>query len=157
MGCNQACLDQTFSNKFACKLETTGVDVQLNPRVTRDELLAAGFDDVIVATGVRMRMPSIPGIAHPKVLSYLQVLRDKAPVGTHVAIIGAGGIGFDTGEFLLHDPGHLFPQPASTWTGDWGVDLNATVEGGWSNGCRRILAPVVSVAENEHASGGGSR
>ncbi|KQQ88332.1 NADPH-dependent 2,4-dienoyl-CoA reductase [Massilia sp. Leaf139] len=115
---------------FARKLQTTGVDVQLNRRVTRAELLAAGFDDVIVATGVRMRMPAIPGIEHPKVLSYLQVLRDKAPVGKRVAIIGAGGIGFDTGEFLLHDPAHPLPQPIPTWTGEWGVDLNATVEGG---------------------------
>jgi 2,4-dienoyl-CoA reductase (NADPH2) len=115
---------------FARKLASTGVDVQLNRRVTRDELLAAGFDDVIVATGVRMRMPAIPGIEHPKVLTYLQVLRDKAPVGKRVAIIGAGGIGFDTGEFLLHDPAHPLPQPVSTWTGEWGVDLDATVEGG---------------------------
>jgi len=115
---------------YARKLETTGVDVHLNCRVTRAELLAAGFDDVIVATGVRMRMPSIPGIEHPKVLSYLQVLRDKAPVGKRVAIIGAGGIGFDTGEFLLHDPSHPLPQPVSAWTAEWGVDLDATVEGG---------------------------
>jgi 2,4-dienoyl-CoA reductase (NADPH2) len=115
---------------FARKLALTGVDVQLNRRVTRAELLAAGFDDVIVATGVRMRLPAIPGIDHPKVLSYLQVLRDKAPVGKRVAIIGAGGIGFDTGEFLLHDPAHPLPQPIATWTGEWGVDLEATVEGG---------------------------
>jgi 2,4-dienoyl-CoA reductase (NADPH2) len=115
---------------FARKLETTGVNLQLNRRVTRAELVAAGFDDVIVATGVRMRMPAIPGIDHPKVLSYLQVLRDKAPVGKRVAIIGAGGIGFDTGEFLLHDPDHPLPQPIAAWTGEWGVDLNATVEGG---------------------------
>jgi 2,4-dienoyl-CoA reductase (NADPH2) len=115
---------------FARKLELTGVDVRLNRHVTRAELLAAGFDDVIVATGVRMRLPAIPGIEHPKVLSYLSVLRDKAPVGKRVAIIGAGGIGFDTGEFLLHDPGHPLPQPIATWTGEWGVDLNATVEGG---------------------------
>jgi 2,4-dienoyl-CoA reductase (NADPH2) len=115
---------------FTRKLELTGVDVRLNRHVTREELLAAGFDDVIVATGVRMRMPAIPGIEHPKVLSYLSVLRDKAPVGKRVAIIGAGGIGFDTGEFLLHDPDHPLPQPIATWTGEWGVDLNATVEGG---------------------------
>ena len=115
---------------FTKKLETSGVDVQLNRRLTRAELLAAGFDDIIVATGVRMRMPSIPGIDHPKVLSYLSVLRDKAPVGKRVAIIGAGGIGFDTGEFLLHDPSHPLPQPIKTWTGEWGVDLDATVEGG---------------------------
>jgi 2,4-dienoyl-CoA reductase (NADPH2) len=115
---------------FTRKLETTGVDVRLNRRVTREELLAEGFDEVIVATGVRMRMPAIPGIEHPKVLSYLSVLRDKAPVGKRVAIIGAGGIGFDTGEFLLHDPSHPLPQPIRTWTGEWGVDLDATVEGG---------------------------
>jgi 2,4-dienoyl-CoA reductase (NADPH2) len=115
---------------FTRKLETTGVDVRLNRRVTRAELLAEGFDEVIVATGVRMRMPAIPGIEHPKVLSYLSVLRDKAPVGKRVAIIGAGGIGFDTGEFLLHDPSHPLPQPIRTWTGEWGVDLDATVEGG---------------------------
>jgi 2,4-dienoyl-CoA reductase (NADPH2) len=115
---------------FTRKLETTGVDVRLNRRVTRTELLADGFDEVIVATGVRMRMPAIPGIEHPKVLSYLSVLRDKAPVGKRVAIIGAGGIGFDTGEFLLHDPSHPLPQPIQTWTGEWGVDLDATVEGG---------------------------
>ncbi|MFC5460150.1 FAD-dependent oxidoreductase [Massilia niabensis] len=115
---------------FTRKLETTGVDVQLGRRVTREELVASGFDDVIVATGVRVRMPAIPGIDHPKVLSYLDVLRDKAPVGKRVAIIGAGGIGFDTGEFLLHDPSHPLPQPVSTWTAEWGVDLDATVEGG---------------------------
>ncbi|MFC5477592.1 FAD-dependent oxidoreductase [Massilia suwonensis] len=115
---------------FTNKLAASGVDVQLNRRVTREELLAAGFDEVIVATGVRMRMPNIPGIDHPKVLSYLAVLRDKAPVGKRVAIIGAGGIGFDTGEFLLHDPSHPLPQPIKTWTGEWGVDLDATVEGG---------------------------
>ena len=115
---------------FARKLETTGVEVKLNRRVTREELLAAGFDDVIVATGVRVRMPAIPGIEHPKVLSYLDVLRDKAQVGKRVAIIGAGGIGFDTGEYLLHDPAHPLPLPLSNWTAEWGVDLAATVEGG---------------------------
>ena len=115
---------------FGRKLETTGVDVRLNRRVTREELLAGGFDEVIVATGVRMRKPSIPGIDHPKVLSYLEVLRDKAQVGKRVAIIGAGGIGFDTGEFLLHDPSHPLPQPVATWTGEWGVDLKVGTPGG---------------------------
>jgi 2,4-dienoyl-CoA reductase (NADPH2) len=115
---------------FGRKLETTGVDVRLNRRVTREELLAGGFDEVIVATGVRMRKPAIPGIDHPKVLSYLEVLRDKAQVGKRVAIIGAGGIGFDTGEFLLHDPSHPLPQPVATWTGEWGVDLQVGTPGG---------------------------
>ena len=115
---------------FRRKLETCGVDVQLNRRITREDLLAGGFDAVVVATGVRMRKPAIPGIDHPKVLSYLEVLRDKAPVGKRVAIIGAGGIGFDTGEFLLHDPAHPLPQPVATWTGEWGVDLDVSMPGG---------------------------
>ena len=115
---------------FGRKLETTGVQVALNRRVTREELLAQGFDEVIVATGVRMRKPAIPGIEHPMVLSYLEVLRDKAQVGKRVAIIGAGGIGFDTGEFLLHDPAHPLPQPVSAWTGEWGVDLQVSTPGG---------------------------
>ena len=80
--------------------------VVLGQRVTREQLLAGGFDDVIVATGIKVRMPPIDGIGHPKVLSYLDVLQHKAPVGKRVAIIGAGGIGFDVGEYLLHDPAH---------------------------------------------------
>jgi 2,4-dienoyl-CoA reductase (NADPH2) len=79
------------------------VKLKLGVRVTREQLLAEGYDDVIVATGIKVRKPPIEGIDHPKVLSYVDVLRDKAPVGKRVAIIGAGGIGFDMGEFLLHD------------------------------------------------------
>jgi 2,4-dienoyl-CoA reductase (NADPH2) len=66
--------------------------------VTADDLLA--FDEMILATGIAPRMPAIAGIDHPKVLSYLDVLRDKAPVGEKVAIIGCGGIGFDTAMYL---------------------------------------------------------
>jgi 2,4-dienoyl-CoA reductase (NADPH2) len=115
---------------FRRKLELTGVKVMLGQRVTRGQLLAGGFDDVIVATGILVRMPPIDGIGHPKVLSYLDVLRDKAPVGKRVAIIGAGGIGFDVGEYLLHDPSHRLPVPVAEWTRQWGVDLEARTGGG---------------------------
>ncbi|MGO4381075.1 FAD-dependent oxidoreductase [Pseudoduganella sp. RAF19] len=115
---------------FGRKLELTGVKVKLNHRVTRDELLAAGYDDVVVATGIRVRKPKIDGIEHPKVLSYLDVLRDRKPVGKRVAIIGAGGIGFDMGEFLLHDPAHALPLAVEHWTKEWGVDLHANTGGG---------------------------
>ncbi|MFL6672702.1 MAG: FAD-dependent oxidoreductase, partial [Massilia sp.] len=115
---------------FRRKLELTGVTVELGRRVTREELLAAGFDEVIVATGIRVRKPRIEGIEHPKVLSYLDVLRDKAPVGRRVAIIGAGGIGFDVGEYLLHDPAHPLPVPVAAWTREWGVDLGVGAAGG---------------------------
>ncbi len=115
---------------FSRKLELTGVNVQLNKRVTREELLAGGYDDVIVATGIKVRMPGIEGIGHPSVLSYIDVLQNKAPVGKRVAIIGAGGIGFDVGEYLLHNPAHPLPLPIPTWAGEWGVDLDATTCGG---------------------------
>ncbi|PWF55157.1 NADPH-dependent 2,4-dienoyl-CoA reductase [Massilia glaciei] len=115
---------------FSRKLELTGVKVELNRRVTRDELVAGGYDDVILATGIKVRMPPIEGIDHPKVLSYIDVLQKKAPVGKRVAIIGAGGIGFDVSEFLLHDPAHALPVPIEEWTREWGVDLNATTCGG---------------------------
>ncbi|MCS0609963.1 NADPH-dependent 2,4-dienoyl-CoA reductase [Massilia solisilvae] len=115
---------------FRRKLEATGVDVRLGRRVTRADLLEAGFDEVIVATGVKVRMPRIEGIAHPKVLSYLDVLRDKKPVGRRVAVIGAGGIGFDLSEYLLHDDSHPLPVPVSEWTAEWGVDLAVREPGG---------------------------
>jgi 2,4-dienoyl-CoA reductase (NADPH2) len=115
---------------FSRKLELTGVDVRLGRRVTREELLAGGYDDVIVATGIKVRMPPIDGIGHPKVLSYIDVLQKKAAVGKRVAIIGAGGIGFDVGEYLLHNPSHPLPVPVAEWCGEWGVDLNATTSGG---------------------------
>ena len=115
---------------FSRKLELTGVDVRLGQRVTREELLAGGYDDVIVATGIKVRMPPIEGINHPKVLSYIDVLQKKVAVGKRVAIIGAGGIGFDVGEYLLHNAAHPLPVPVAEWCGEWGVDLNATTSGG---------------------------
>jgi 2,4-dienoyl-CoA reductase (NADPH2) len=120
---------------FGRQLELHGVQLRLGVRATRAQLLADGYDDVIVATGVQVRLPAIEGIGHAKVLSYLDVLRDKAPVGKRVAIIGAGGIGFDVGEFLLHDPAHRLPQPVEAWAGEWGVDLHGDARGG-------LLAPT---------------
>jgi 2,4-dienoyl-CoA reductase (NADPH2) len=113
---------------FRRRLELTGVELRLGHRVTREELL--GFDEVIVATGVKVRKPAIEGIGHPKVLSYLDVLRDKKPVGKKVAIIGAGGIGFDVGEYLLHDTSQPLPVPVEEWTAEWGVDLAVREPGG---------------------------
>jgi hypothetical protein len=77
-----------------------------------------------------MRRPAIDGIDHPKVLTYLDVLARGAPVGKRVAIIGAGGIGFDVAEFLLHDASAPRPQPLQDWTAEWGVDLAARTGGG---------------------------
>ena len=115
---------------FSRRLEITGVQQVLNKRVTRDELLQQGFDDIIVAAGIVPRTPRIEGIDHPKVLSYLDVLKNNVPVGARVAIIGAGGIGFDVSEFLLHDPHVPLPIPLKHWLGEWGVDLESRTNGG---------------------------
>ncbi|KFI05171.1 NADPH-dependent 2,4-dienoyl-CoA reductase [Massilia sp. BSC265] len=120
---------------FGRKLALTNVDVQLGRRVGREELLAQGYDDIIVATGITTRKPAIEGIDHPKVLSYLDVLREGKPVGRRVAIIGAGGIGFDMGEFLVHDPRVPLPVPKAHWMGEWGVDPLSATPGG-------LAAPV---------------
>ena len=120
---------------FGRRIEITGVKLALNRRVGRDDL--QGFDHVIVATGIKVRMPAIAGIDHPKVLSYLDVLERHAPVGHKVAIIGAGGIGFDVGEYLLHDEHGALPLPLDQWTREWGVDLSVANPGG-------LTAPVAS-------------
>ena len=115
---------------FRRKIELTGVTLRLGVRVTREQLLADGYDDVIVATGIKVRRPPIEGIDHPKVLSYIDVLQNKAPVGKRVAIIGAGGIGFDVGEYLLHDFAHPLPLALDVWAREWGVDMQGDAPGG---------------------------
>ncbi|WP_171293272.1 NADPH-dependent 2,4-dienoyl-CoA reductase [Acinetobacter indicus] len=108
---------------FKVQLEKTGVDVRLNTKVNREQLEREGFDEVIVATGVVPRTLNIPGSDLPQVLSYAEVL-NGAPVGHKVAVIGAGGIGFDVSEFLLKPEQQPQPQPVEEWKREWGVDLN---------------------------------
>ena len=97
-------------------LQVHDVDVRLGVRATADTL--AGFDDVVLATGVRARMPAIPGIEHPMVLSYAEAL-SGAPVGRSVAVIGAGGIGFDVSEFLV--TGESSTLNVKEWKAEWGA------------------------------------
>jgi 2,4-dienoyl-CoA reductase (NADPH2) len=115
---------------FARRIETTGVKLQLKQRVTREQLLAQGFDDVVVATGIVPRTPRITGVERANVVSYLDVLQRKVTLGKRVAIIGAGGIGFDVSEFLLHDPAVPLPLSIEEWCREWGVDLQAQSHGG---------------------------
>ncbi|MFI0986027.1 FAD-dependent oxidoreductase [Streptomyces exfoliatus] len=112
---------------FRVQLAEHGVEVRLNTRVAADDL--EGYDEVVVATGVSPRTPAIPGVDHPSVLSYLDVLRDGAPVGERVAIIGAGGIGFDVAEFLT-DGGEGASQDPETYFRQWGVDTTYENRGG---------------------------
>ncbi|WP_144156590.1 NADPH-dependent 2,4-dienoyl-CoA reductase [Paraburkholderia sp. BCC1885] len=114
---------------FQSQLQRHGVDVRLATRVDAALLDAGGYDEVILATGIVPRRPSIAGIDGPNVLSYVEVLRG-APVGRSVAVIGAGGIGFDVSEFLLHRPGEPLPLSREAWLDEWGVDLGVRERGG---------------------------
>ena len=114
---------------FGRQIELTGVHLHLNTPVTAAELLRQGFSQVVLATGVTPRLPEIAGIDHPKVLGYLAVLRDKKPVGPRVALIGAGGIGFDVAEYLLHE-GTSPSLDAARFFAEWGVGTHYTTRGG---------------------------
>jgi len=116
---------------FNRQIELLGVRVHLNIRVTAETLTAKNYDEVIIATGVLPRDPQIEGQDHPKVLSYIDVLRKRATVGERVAIIGAGGIGFDVAEFLLHE-GHSPTLDLDEWLAEWGVVDPAEARGGVS-------------------------
>ena len=114
---------------FGRQLELNKVKLVLNHRVTATELTQGGFAHIVLATGVTPRLPEIDGITHPKVVSYLDVLRDKCAVGRTVALIGAGGIGFDTAEYLLHE-GVSPSLNAAKFFAEWGVDTTYRTRGG---------------------------
>jgi 2,4-dienoyl-CoA reductase (NADPH2) len=113
---------------FTRQLDLTGVKVHLSTRADAGELAAGGFDDVVVATGVRPRLPEIPGIDHPMVMTYDQLVRGERTAGRRVAVIGAGGIGVDVAEFLT-----TVASPAldvAAWRAEWGVGDPADTRGG---------------------------
>ncbi len=105
---------------FRARRERLGVTLKLRVRADADALLAERFDEIVLATGVKPRVPSIPGIDHPKVVSYVDVLTGAQRVGERVAIIGAGGIGFDVAEYLLGDADEA--RVPETFLSAWGVD-----------------------------------
>jgi 2,4-dienoyl-CoA reductase (NADPH2) len=112
---------------FRHRLADAGVALQL--RTKADAAALAGYDEVVVATGITPRKVSFPGSDDPRVLSYLDVLAHDKPVGQRVAIIGAGGIGFDVAEFLVEHA----PSPSTDiarWTREWGVDTHLDARGG---------------------------
>ena len=125
---------------FKKEIELSGVTLKLNHRVAAATLVA--FDEVILATGVIPRRPDIPGIDHPKVLGYLDVISD-APVGQRVAVIGAGGIGFDISEYLIHS-GPSASQDIETFMKEWGIDMSFQARGGVEG-----MVPQISPAARE--------
>ncbi len=112
---------------FRTRLAELDIDVRLSTRA--DAATLDGFDEVVLATGVEPRTPAIPGTDHPKVLSYLDVLRDGATVGDRVAMVGAGGIGFDVAEFLT-DGGEAASLDPDAFFRQWGVDTAYEDRGG---------------------------
>ncbi|MEG3658954.1 NADPH-dependent 2,4-dienoyl-CoA reductase [Arenibacter palladensis] len=114
---------------FNKQLELHKVTVQLNTRVNAEDLINGHFDEVILATGIVPRTPKIEGIDHPKVLSYIDVLKLKKPVGKRVAVIGAGGIGFDVSEYLAHE-GESTALNIEAWLNEWGIDKTMKARSG---------------------------
>jgi 2,4-dienoyl-CoA reductase (NADPH2) len=110
------------------QIQLTGVSLRLGTPVTAEQLLGGGYDEIVVATGVVPRSPAIPGMDHPKVLSYVDVLLHGRPVGERVAVIGAGGIGFDVSEFLTHASSPTLD--VREWMAEWGVGDPEHARGG---------------------------
>ena len=114
---------------YRVMLEKLEVDVRLGSRVDADALREGGFDEVVLATGIKPRTPEIEGIDHPRVVSYIDALTGRKPIGERVAGIGAGGIGFDVSEFLVHQ-GASVSLDKHAFMKEWGVDLSVEHRGG---------------------------
>ena len=123
---------------FGRKLETSGVALRLNTRATAAEL--GDFEHVVLATGILPRTPDIPGIDHAKVASYIELIEGRRGAGKRVAIIGAGGIGFDVAELLTHADGEV--DPIAAYQREWGIDPSLAGRGG-------LMSPQMPVAARE--------
>ena len=122
---------------FGRRIQTSGVDLQLNRRIDVEALKAGGYDHIVLATGIVPRQPPIPGIDSSKVASYLDIIEGRKSAGKTVAIVGAGGIGFDVGEFLTH--AHDDRSEAERFNDEWGIDTEYSNRGG-------LKAPVDETA-----------
>ena len=114
---------------YRARIARLGIDLQLGQRPSADTLAKLGFDEFVVATGVTPRMPTIPGIEHEQCASYVEILDGSKTAGARVAILGAGGIGFDIAEFLTSAPQAVAAKPAH-FAAEWGVDPAIAERGG---------------------------
>jgi 2,4-dienoyl-CoA reductase (NADPH2) len=128
---------------YRAMLEKHQVTVKLGARVGAEELSEAGFDHIVVATGINPRVPQIPGIDHEKVVGYIDVIRGHKPVGKKVAVVGAGGIGFDVTELITHE-GTSSALDINLFAKEWGVDFENHPRGGVTG-----VEPVVQKADRE--------
>jgi len=125
---------------YQVQLDELGVNIHLNQRLSSADLAALAADELVIATGIAPRQLDIPGIEHSKVLTYLDVM-NGAEVGNKVAIIGAGGIGFDIAEYLSH--GEQIPsQNIDQFMAQWGIDMTLQARGGIANMTQQIEASV---------------
>jgi 2,4-dienoyl-CoA reductase (NADPH2) len=126
---------------FSRMIELHNIDLRLNTRVTADMIKAAGYDEVVIASGIAPRTPDITGIDHEKVISYVDAIKGTRPVGKKVAIIGAGGIGFDVAELILHQ-GTSAALDINIFAKEWGIDFENHPRGG-------VTGVLPDVAKND--------
>ncbi len=128
---------------YARMIEVHNIDLRLNTRVDAEQLQAGNFDHVVIATGIEPRVPDLEGIDHPSVVNYIDVIRGDKSVGKKVAILGAGGIGFDVAEVIMHK-GTSAAMDINVFAREWGVDFENHPRGGVTG-----IEPVVEKADRE--------
>jgi 2,4-dienoyl-CoA reductase (NADPH2) len=128
---------------FKRRIEVEEIDLHLDTRVSADSLKDKGFDEVVVATGIAPRTPDLEGIDHHKVVSYIDAIKGVKPIGKKVAIMGAGGIGFDVAELIMHK-GVSGSMDIDTFAREWGIDFENHPRGGVTD-----VEPVVESADRE--------
>ena len=141
---------------FGKRAQLTGVHLHLNTRVDAAHLIAQKYDDVVLATGVKPRNPRIPGQDLPGVLSYIDVLHGQQAVGQRVALVGAGGIGFDVAEFLVTPTGHSTALDLPEWLAEWGVADPAAARGGVVRPVSTSAARQVTLLQRKPGKMGGN-
>ena len=137
------------------KIEETGVSLRLNEGVNATALISAGYDEVVLATGITPREIAIKGANHPKVLSYVDVVQNEKPVGERVAIIGAGGIGFDVAELLAHQ-GASPSLDIDTFNKEWGVDSDYKDRGAYGHASPEASARQITMLQRKDGKMGAS-
>jgi 2,4-dienoyl-CoA reductase (NADPH2) len=124
-------------------LDKLGVDLKLGQRVSADDVKALGFDHIVVATGITPRVPELRGIDHPMVVGYIDAIMGRKPIGKKVAVMGAGGIGFDVTDLITHD-GPSGALDVDVFAREWGIDFDNHPRGGVTG-----VEPVVASADRE--------